>query len=39
LDALDADLPVMLEHLPDDAAYDAAAAHVRGVAAKEGIRL
>jgi sugar phosphate isomerase/epimerase len=39
LAGLDADLPVMLEHLPDDAAYDAAAAHVRRVAAQEGIPL
>ena len=39
LNQLDADLPVMLEHLPDDATYDAAAAYVRDVAAKEGIRL
>jgi sugar phosphate isomerase/epimerase len=36
---LERDLPVMLEHLPDDAAYDAAAAHVRHVAAQEGIAL
>lgn len=36
---LDADLPLMLEHLPDMAAYDAATAHVRKVAAQEGIVL
>ncbi len=39
LSALDADLPLMLEHLPDDAAYDAAAAHVRQVALQGGIAL
>lgn len=39
LDALPADLPVMLEHLPDDAAYDAAAAHVRAIAERCGLRL
>ena len=39
LQTLDPDLPVMLEHLPDDAAYDLAAAHVRQVAAQEGIGL
>lgn len=36
---LDADLPVMLEHLPDDAAFDAAAAHVRSVAGEVGVAL
>lgn len=39
LSALDADLPLMLEHLPDDAAYDAAAAHVRQVAMQGGVDL
>lgn len=39
LATLGADLPVMLEHLPDEAAYDAAAAHVRLVAAAEGLAL
>jgi sugar phosphate isomerase/epimerase len=39
LSRLERDLPLMLEHLPDDAAYDAAAAHVRRVAAQEGIAL
>jgi len=39
LASLDTDLPLMLEHLPDEAAYDAAAAHVRSVAAQEGIVL
>lgn len=34
LSALSEDLPVMLEHLPDDAAYDEAAAHVRAIAAR-----
>lgn len=39
LSLLDPDLPLMLEHLPNDEAYDAAAAHVRRVAAAEGITL
>ncbi len=39
LDALEPDLPVMLEHLPDLASYDAAAAHVRAQAAALGIAL
>ena len=39
LATLDADLPVMLEHLPDDAAYDRAAAHVRRVAQQVGVEL
>jgi sugar phosphate isomerase/epimerase len=39
LSALDGDLPLMLEHLPDDAAYDAAAAHVRQVALQGGFAL
>jgi sugar phosphate isomerase/epimerase len=38
LDGLDPDLTVMLEHLPGAGEYDAAAAHVRKVAAGEGIR-
>lgn len=38
-DRLDPDLPMMLEHLPDDAAYDRAASHLRGVAAREGLAL
>jgi len=33
------DLPVMLEHLPNQAEYELAAAHVRGVAQAEGIPL
>ncbi len=33
------DTPVMLEHLPDEAAYDKAAALVRKIAAQEGIAL
>lgn len=39
VDALDANLPVMLEHLPDENSYDAAAAYVRRVATAEGIAL
>jgi sugar phosphate isomerase/epimerase len=34
---LDADLPIILEHLPNAAEYDLAAAHVRAVAASEGL--
>jgi sugar phosphate isomerase/epimerase len=36
---LDADLPVMLEHLPDAGEYAAAAEHLRAVAAREGLSL
>ncbi len=36
---LDADLPVMLEHLPDEASYDRAATNVRRAAAGEGLAL
>jgi sugar phosphate isomerase/epimerase len=39
LAALDPDLPVMLEHLPNEAEYVAAAAHVRAVAAEVGVPL
>lgn len=39
LNQLAPDLPVMLEHLPNEAEYDLAAAHVRGVAQSEGIAL
>ncbi len=39
LAALDDDIPLMLEHLPNAAAYDAAASHVRRVAAAEGVQL
>ena len=39
LSALDPDLPVMLEHLPTDAEYDAAAAHLRTVASAAGLTL
>lgn len=39
LHALDPDMPLMLEHLPDAATYQAAAAHVRKVAEQEGIPL
>ncbi|MFP4026645.1 MAG: sugar phosphate isomerase/epimerase family protein [Candidatus Brocadiia bacterium] len=34
---LDADLPVMMEHLPDADEYAAAAEYIRGVAAEEGL--
>jgi len=36
---LDGDMPIMLEHLPSAAEYDAAAAHLRAVAEKEGVTL
>jgi len=39
IDKLDPDMPLLLEHLPNEAEYDAAAAHVRGVAEREGIAL
>ena len=39
IDKLDPDMPLLLEHLPDEAEYDAAAAYVRGVARGEGIAL
>ena len=39
LDRLSSDVPLMLEHLPDQDAYAAAAAHIRSVAAAEGITL
>lgn len=39
LDALDPDLPLMLEHLPGQADYDAAAAYVRAVAKEMEVRL
>jgi len=39
LDRLDANVPLMLEHLPNEAEYRAAATHIRGVAANEGITL
>lgn len=39
LNRLDADVPLMLEHLPDEDEYRAAAAHIRSVADQEGIAL
>jgi len=39
LNRLDPTLPIMLEHLPNEAEYDLAAAHVRAVAQEEGILL
>jgi sugar phosphate isomerase/epimerase len=39
LDKLEVDLPVMLEHLPDEAEYKLAAGYIRGVAQQEGIEL
>jgi sugar phosphate isomerase/epimerase len=37
LNRLDPDTPLMLEHLPEDAVYDQAAAHIREVAQHCGI--
>lgn len=39
LTRLDSDVPLMLEHLPDEDEYRAAASHIRAVAAEEGIAL
>jgi sugar phosphate isomerase/epimerase len=39
LNKLDPDIPLMLEHLPDEQEYDLAAAHVRGIAGQEGLAL
>jgi sugar phosphate isomerase/epimerase len=39
LDKLDPDTPLMLEHLPDEAEYEAAASHLRGVACQIGCSL
>lgn len=39
LDGLEPDLPVMLEHLKTEAEYDQAAAHVRSVADRLGVKL
>ena len=39
LDTLDPDLPLMLEHLPSLEEYAIAAAHIRAVAAEEGVIL
>ena len=39
LDRLDPDIPLMLEHLPNEEEYDLAAAHVRSVALEIGCEL
>jgi len=39
MDGLGTDVPLMLEHLPSAQEYEAAAAHVRSVAAELGVRL
>ena len=39
LNRLDANIPLMLEHLPNEAEYCAAASYIRNVAAKENISL
>ncbi|NQU38939.1 MAG: sugar phosphate isomerase/epimerase [Lentisphaerae bacterium] len=39
LNRLDPDIPLMLEHLPNEEEYRAGASHIRGVAAKEGFSL
>jgi sugar phosphate isomerase/epimerase len=38
MDRLDPDTPLLVEHLPDDAEYRAATAHIRGVAASLGLK-
>ena len=37
LSRLDPDMPLMIEHLPSEEEFDAAAAHIRGVATAEGL--
>lgn len=37
LNRMDADVPLMLEHLPNEDEYRAAATHIRSIAAEEGI--
>jgi sugar phosphate isomerase/epimerase len=39
LNCLGRDVPLMLEHLPDTAAYAAAAAHIRRIAASAGVEI
>ena len=39
LDRLDADTPLMLEHLPSAEEYDLAAQHVRSVAREVGVAI
>jgi sugar phosphate isomerase/epimerase len=39
LEQIDPDMPVMLEHLPEASEYLAAAAYVRSIADREGLRL
>jgi hypothetical protein len=39
LNKLDADIPVLLEHLPNAEEYRLAAGHIRRVAVQEGISL
>jgi sugar phosphate isomerase/epimerase len=39
LNRLDVNIPLMLEHLPNEEEYCAAASHIRGIAAKEGMSL
>ncbi len=39
LDGLDPELPLLLEHLPEESEYDQAAAYVRGVAREIGVEL
>jgi sugar phosphate isomerase/epimerase len=39
LNRLDGSVPLMLEHLPNEDEYRAAAAHIRAVASREGIEL
>jgi hypothetical protein len=37
MDRLDPDMPILVEHLPSDAEYAAAVAHIRTVAAELGL--
>jgi sugar phosphate isomerase/epimerase len=39
LNRLDPDIPLMLEHLPNEAEYDLAAQHIRSVAVENGVAL
>ena len=36
LNPLDPDIPLIMEHLPDEAEFDLAAQHIRSVAAEKG---
>jgi hypothetical protein len=38
MDRLDPDTPILVEHLPDESEYQAATAHIRGVADTLGLK-